>query len=330
MKFNEIMLGTSEATVEESRFRALHTEIMANGNMAAECAVVMARKLKEMRDSKLYETAGFATFGEYAETACGIKERQAYNYISIVENLSGEFLQSSAKIGVSKLSLLASMDEGDRVDLISEHGEKLDEMTVKEMDKLKRDYENRIQQLQMSFDEEKSELEKALKDAENERQEQLKENTELEEELENLKNKPIEVKATAETAELAKKKEEINALKEEKIKLLADLKVEKKEAEKRLKEEQLKQKQAFDEAVRKEREEIERLQKTLENERAERNEQEKKRVIASDPLLTEFKARFNLFQKIGGEMVEYIEGMAPDNAEKCKRAINTVIERWKI
>ncbi|MCX4367819.1 MAG: hypothetical protein OSJ67_07525, partial [Clostridia bacterium] len=309
---------------------ALHTEIMANGNMMAECAVVMARKLKEMRDSKLYETAGFATFGEYAETACGIKERQAYNYISIVENLSGEFLQSSAKIGVSKLSLLASMDEGDRADLISEHGEKLDEMTVKEMDKLKRDYENRIQQLQMSFDEEKSELEKALKDAENERQEQLKENAELEEELENLKNKPIEVKATAETAELAKKKEEINALKEEKIKLLADLKVEKKEAEKRLKEEQLKQKQAFDEAVRKEREEIERLQKTLENERAERNEQEKKRVIASDPLLTEFKARFNLFQKIGGEMVEYIEGMAPDNAEKCKRAINTVIERWKI
>ncbi len=330
MKFNEIMLGTSEATVEESRFRALHTEIMANGNMMAECAVVMARKLKEMRDSKLYETAGFATFGEYAETACGIKERQAYNYISIVENLSGEFLQTTAKIGVSKLSLLASMDEGDRADLISEHGEKLDEMTVKEMDKLKRDYENRIQQLQMSFDEEKSELEKALKDAENERQEQLKENTELEEELENLKNKPIEVKATAETAELAKKKEEINALKEEKIKLLADLKVEKKEAEKRLKEEQLKQKQAFDEAVRKEREEIERLQKTLENERAERNEQEKKRVIASDPLLTEFKARFNLFQKIGGEMVEYIEGMAPDNAEKCKRAINTVIERWKI
>ncbi len=330
MKFNEIMLGTSEATVEESRFRALHTEIMANGNMMAECAVVMARKLKEMRDSKLYETAGFATFGEYAETACGIKERQAYNYISIVENLSGEFLQTTAKIGVSKLALLASMDERDRADFISEHGEKLDEMTVKEMDKLKRDYENRIQQLQMSFDEEKSELEKALKDAENERQEQLKENAELEEELENLKNKPIEVKATAETAELAKKKEEINALKEEKIKLLADLKVEKKEAEKRLKEEQLKQKQAFDEAVRKEREEIERLQKTLENERAERNEQEKKRVIASDPLLTEFKARFNLFQKIGGEMVEYIEGMAPDNAEKCKRAINTVIERWKI
>lgn len=243
MKFNEIMLGTSEATVEESRFRALHTEIMANGNMMAECAVVMARKLKEMKDTKLYETAGFATFGEYAETACGIKERQAYNYISIVENLSGEFLQTTAKIGVSKLSLLASMDEGDRADLISEHGEKLDEMTVKEMDKLKRDYENRIQQLQMSFDDEKSELEKALKDAENERQEQLKENTELEEELENLKNKPIEVKATAETAELAKKKEEINALKEEKIKLLADLKVEKKEAEKRLKEEQLKQKQ---------------------------------------------------------------------------------------
>ncbi len=330
MKFNEIMLGTSEATVEESRFRALHTEIMANGNMMAECAVVMARKLKEMKDTKLYETAGFTTFSEYAETACGIKERQAYNYISIVENLSGEFLQTTAKIGVSKLALLASMDERDRADFITDHGEKLDEMTVKEMDKLKRDYENRIQQLQMSFDEEKSELEKALKDAENERQEQLKENTELEEELENLKNKPIEVKATAETAELAKKKEEINALKEEKIKLLADLKVEKKEAEKRLKEEQLKQKQAFDEAVRKEREEIERLQKALENERAERNEQEKKSLIAADPLLTEFKARFNLFQKIGGEMVEYLKGMAPDNVEKCKRALNTVIERWKI
>lgn len=330
MKFNEIMLGAKETTVDESRFKVLHTEIMANGNMAAECAVVMARKLKEMRDTHLYETAGFATFGEYAETACGIKERQAYNYISIVENLSGEFLQTTAKIGVSKLSLLASMEEKDRADLISDHGEKLDEMTVKEMDKLKRDYENRIQQLQMSFDEEKSELEKALKDAENERQEQLKENAELEEELENIRNKPIEVKATAETAELVKKKEEINALKEEKVKLLADLKSEKKEAEKKLKEEKEKQNKAIEEAIQKEKEEVERLQKALEFEKAERAEKEKKNIIASDPLLTEFKARFNLFQKLGSEMVEYLEGMAPDNAEKCKRAINTVIERWKI
>ncbi len=330
MKFNEIMLGTGEATAEESRFKVLHTEIMANGNMAAECAVVMARKLKEMRDTKLYETAGFATFAEYAETACGIKERQAYNYISIVENLSKEFLQTTAKIGVSKLALLASMDERDRADFITDHGEELDEMTVREVDRIKKEYENRIQQLRMSFDEEKADLEKALKDAEDEKQEQLKENTELEEELENLRNKPIVVEATAETAELRQKKEEINALKEEKIKLLADLKAEKKEADKRLKEEQLKQKQALADAVKKEKEEVERLQKVLEFEKAERAEKEKKNVIASDPLLTEFKARFNLFQKLGSEMVEYLAGMAPDNAEKCKKALNTVIERWKI
>lgn len=329
MDFNEIMTAElAELNNEQQDFIVLHKTIMANGNAAYMSAVQMARGLKEMRDSGRYKAGGFETFGDYAESACGIKERQAYNYISIIENLSGEFLQSTAKIGVSKLALLASMSAKDRDDLVTEHGEELESISTKELDKLKKEYEGRIQQLQFDFEERlkaKEDTIEELKDSIDEigavdYSSDIKrledEKLALERELEQLRNAPTKSDDKAER-ELEKKKEEIKKLKEAKA-----------TAEKALAEAQEKADKEMLKAIEKERAEAKKLEVELIEERKRLEAEAKKAKIASDPLMSEFKVKFALWQELGNRLKEITTELEEDNAEKCKKAFSTVIGGW--
>lgn len=329
MDFNEIMTAElGELNNEQQDFIVLHKTIMANGNAAYLSAVQMAWGLKEMRDSGRYKAGGFETFGEYAESACGIKERQAYNYISIIENLSGEFLQSTAKIGVSKLALLASMSAKDRDDLMTEHGEELESLSTKELDKLKKEYEGRIQQLQFDFEERlkaKEEKIEELKDSIDEigavdYSSDIKrledEKAELERELEAIKIAPAKPDDKAER-ELEKKKEEIK-----------NLKVAKTTAERALAEAQEKAEKEMLKAIEKERIEAKKLEVELIEERKRLEAEAKKAKIASDPLMSEFKVKFAMWQELGNRLKEITTELEEDNAEKCRKAFNTVIGGW--
>lgn len=329
MDFNEIMSAElAELNNEQHDFIVLHKTIMANGNAAYMSAVQMARGLKEMRDSGRYKAGGFETFGEYAESACGIKERQAYNYISIIENLSGEFLQSTAKIGVSKLALLASMSAKDRDDLVTEHGEELESISTKELDKLKKEYEGRIKQLQFDFEERlkaKEDTIEELKDSIDEigavdyssdikRLEDDKQA--LEQELEHLRNTPPKADDKAER-ELEKKKEEIKKLKEAKATV-----------EKALAEAQEKADKEMLKAIEKERAEAKKLEVELIEERKRLEAEAKKAMIASDPLMSEFKVKFAMWQELGNRLKEITTEVEDNNAEKCRKAFSTVIGGW--
>lgn len=329
MDFNEIMAAElAELNNEQQDFIVLHKTIMANGNAAYMSAVQMARGLKEMRDSGRYKAGGFETFGEYAESACGIKERQAYNYISIIENLSGEFLQSTAKIGVSKLALLASMSAKDRDDLVSEHGEELENISTKELDKLKKEYEGRIQQLQFDFEERlkaKEDTIEELKDAideigEIDNSSDIKrledDKLALEQELEQLRNTPPKADDKAER-ELEKKKEEIKKLKEAKA-----------TAEKALAEAQEKAGKEMLKAIEKERIEAKKLEVELIEERKRLETEAKKVKIASDPLMLEFKVKFAMWQELGNRLKKIITEVEENNAETCRKAFNNIIGGW--
>ncbi len=70
-----------------------------------------------MRDSKLYKELGFTEFGDYCKTELGITDRTAYSYISIAENLPSDFVTSMSQIGMSKLTLLATLDEPQREEI---------------------------------------------------------------------------------------------------------------------------------------------------------------------------------------------------------------------
>ena len=92
--FQQLMIADENAMMssEQKEFVVTHRQIMQCGAMAGQYVVEMARKLKVMRDGKLYKAAGFDEFRDYVKDAVGIEERQAYTYIKVAEGLTEEFL----------------------------------------------------------------------------------------------------------------------------------------------------------------------------------------------------------------------------------------------
>ena len=127
-------VGT-ELTEKQAEFIALHRDIMSEGGTAAEYFLRMCRDLKKMNDLKLYETAGYANFADYTENAVGIKVRQAYNYISICEKYSAEFLAENSHLGVTKLLVLSKIGEEEAKEVVT--SEDVKNTSVEELKRLK-------------------------------------------------------------------------------------------------------------------------------------------------------------------------------------------------
>lgn len=101
-----------------SRAYSLNTKIKANAQIIQEAIFELGKNLLEMRDGKLYKELGYQNFAEYCENEVGIKKSQAYNYITIVDKFSEDFVQSTGQIGVEKLSLLSRLDEQQRAEIV--------------------------------------------------------------------------------------------------------------------------------------------------------------------------------------------------------------------
>lgn len=135
MNNSELRLDQHEQAVK------LHQEIMVSASLAQQNIWTMCTKLKEMRDGKLYKELGYQNFEDYCENEVGMKRRNVYNYISIVEKINAENVQPVAQIGVKKLSLLATLSSEQQSDI----AEKVDLETTTykelkaEIDKLKQD-----------------------------------------------------------------------------------------------------------------------------------------------------------------------------------------------
>lgn len=134
------------ATPEQQEAAEMHFEIIQAAKAAVNSLLDLGRKLKRMRDSGRYKDLGFGTFAEYTEAAVGIKQRQAYNYISVVESLPARLIEENAAAGVTKLALLAKLNPEDREDLT---GDTLASITVAELKKLVEERDSMAQQLSM-------------------------------------------------------------------------------------------------------------------------------------------------------------------------------------
>lgn len=129
--YNQIMLlPEEELTDGQKNFLSVHNEMIMAGRKAADCLIIMAKDMKRMRDEALYKEAGFATFKEYVEDALEIKERQAYNWISVLD-LPPEKLQLHAGMGVTKLALIATASRSVQEEVLS--GEDVESATVKQL-----------------------------------------------------------------------------------------------------------------------------------------------------------------------------------------------------
>jgi len=144
-----------EATMApEARAQLLTERIRENGSTAARAVWAIGRDLRTMKAEKLFRELGYDTFEDYAEQEFQLKRRQAYTYISVYEKIGqNEPVQSTAQLGITKLSLLTTVDAEDRAEILAEHD--VAGMTTKELEKLLEDY--KIQGEQLSLMEEKVE-----------------------------------------------------------------------------------------------------------------------------------------------------------------------------
>lgn len=189
-----------------------HQKIITAEQTAANAMISLCENLKLMRDKHLYEALGFETFDGYTERACGIKRRQAYNYISVYEKLGSTVLQSNASLGITKLQLLTEVCAVDRDDFVAEND--LAGMSVKEIKELVEKSKQQGEQLALLGDE-LNDSNNAQKSLQADKQNLTDENKLLHKRIKELESKPVEVAVQEPTqAQIeAAAKSKINSLK---------------------------------------------------------------------------------------------------------------------
>ncbi len=292
MEFKQLMIADiGELSEEQAAFVRLHNSIVTHSQMAASHLVLMAKDLKEMRDEKKYLAAGFESFGEYTQSACNIKERQAYNYIQILEKLPEDFLQSTAKIGITKLQLLAGLTEAERIEVVSDNVSNLENKTVKELEEqianLRRVVNDRDQQLSVY----NSDIGTLKADAD--------------------KAKSL---AEKEKASAARAVADLTSLKSDKVRIERELEIAREEL-----------KAANNKPVEKEYVADPNLEKDLKA-KEDRIIELEKQLALSDSNLSKFTAHFETLQVVVSSLVELLAIMPQDTSERCKAAIKTVID----
>ena len=153
-----VHITSTEMTETYKAAMQTHQRILANGEICAQSLLEICKDLKTMRDDKLYEEFGYASFDEYTENAVGIKPRQAYTYISTYERLGSSVLQSNASLGITKLDLIAQINPVERMEMLSEGT--FDGMSVseiREIVKKAKDQGEQISLLQEQLEEAKTE-----------------------------------------------------------------------------------------------------------------------------------------------------------------------------
>lgn len=245
---NQVITQNQEIIITENYSRAvsLHRKICANAQAAQESLFEVCKGLKEMRDGKLYKELGYQNFEDYCESEVGFSRMQAHRMISIADNLPKDFVTSMLQIGTTKLSLLAKLDEPERQEIIQNTD--LESTSVKklqeEIKRLKADSASEIDSMKTRHDKEKAdfmreknELSKKLENkqkefeskhkewlescsenatltqqlyyAEEERDEAYDTIENLEKQIQELENRPVEVAVKDNSEEIQKLKNQL-------------------------------------------------------------------------------------------------------------------------
>ncbi len=123
---------TTEITAKQIKAAELNRRIIMAAQLTQQSLYEMCTGFKEMRDSKLYKELGYSEFDEYCKNEVGVSDRQAYKYISIVEKLPANLVNSSSLIGTQKLYLLTTLSDEERAE-ITENTD-LENTTVKQLE----------------------------------------------------------------------------------------------------------------------------------------------------------------------------------------------------
>lgn len=175
---------SNEISAEYIRAHELDVRIKTSAQLAQKSLYDMCISFKEMRDSRLYKELGYKNFEEYCETEVGIRRNQAYKYISVVENLDSDFVSSRIQnAGVQKLYLLSTLNDEHRTEITENTN--LETVTVKEL-------QAKIKELEIA----KNTSDMKLDELNRENIRIEKQRSKLQEHIEELESRPIEVVAS--------------------------------------------------------------------------------------------------------------------------------------
>lgn len=306
-------------TIRQQTAMELHAEIKANGELSAEALVAFCRGLKRMRDENLYLELGRESFEEYADDYFGIGKSQAYAYISGYEKLGEDTLKRTASLGISKIKLLAQLNEQERGELI-ESGDAGD-MTTKEL----QEYVRKAAEAEKELEVVRAEVEEL-----EQQNEDWKETAEvLQSELKELKDKPTPVAVQAPDKNAIK--EQIDAaVEKERKKSVAALDAAVKAAKEQA------QKQGIEEGQKTLKVELLIADKAKADALERAAEMEKKLKLSANPEVLKFSFYFEELQSAGNKMLGIIEGLKESDAESSKKlagalmaAVNAIGEKTK-
>lgn len=110
------MDNSNIVTVDDKYDKAfnLNARICFHAQQVEKNLFEVCKGLKEMHDSKLYKELGYSSFEQYTEEEVGIKRHQAQKYIAIADMKNGDSSHHFEQLGVTKLALLAKLDEPQR------------------------------------------------------------------------------------------------------------------------------------------------------------------------------------------------------------------------
>ena len=92
----------------------LNQKIIITAQAAQQNLYDMCVMLKQMRDDKLYKELGYSNFEDYCENEVGMSRHMAYKYTNALEIKNVESIQH---LGITKLSLLASLSESQQEEI---------------------------------------------------------------------------------------------------------------------------------------------------------------------------------------------------------------------
>jgi chromosome segregation ATPase len=194
----------NELSAEYIKAAELDRRIKTSAQLAQQSLYDMCMGFKEMRDSRLYKELGYSEFNDYCKSETGFSDRQVYNYISIVEKLPKELVNSSSLIGVKKLTLLTKLSEDERSELTENTD--LENTSVREL-------EEKVKQLKIKADKADM-LSHRLEDMNNicdtiskQRDKADRRIRQLEAEIKELESRPIEVAVETDNKEVANLKD---------------------------------------------------------------------------------------------------------------------------
>lgn len=212
----------------------LHNKILVSTQLAQNSLWDMCAGLKEMRDGKLYKELGYQNFEEYCGAEFNMSRRNAYRYISVIENCSKENVTSMSHFGATKLFLLSSLSESEQEKITAEND--VESMTVKQLEKEIRELKDRNSELKNT----EWELEQAQRQIKNLQTESRARQTTIDEQAEyirEMENRPIEVAVAEPTDEVRQLKLTIQNLERTTEKQLDRVQEEHIAAERRLRQE---------------------------------------------------------------------------------------------